>query len=208
MNSLIEPARLIYLHGFRSSPASFKARLLGEAIVRSGVPTDFICPQLPDAPAAAWRLIREHLAPTGRDVVVGSSLGGFYARAIAEQTGCRAVLINPALEAPRLLAAQIGVHTRWHGPGSFEIRASDIEALEGIAARTLSRPERYLLIAATGDEVIDWRTMVRGLPDVSAIVIQGSDHALSDFEDHLPAVLRFAGIDPDRAPTLPTPNQR
>lgn len=200
--------RLIYLHGFRSSPASFKARLLGEAIARSGGPTRFVCPQLADAPAEAWAMIRDQLAPCADDVVVGSSLGGFYARSIAEQTGCRAVLINPALDAPRLLARQIGVHQRWHGPGSFEFRAADVKTLEQIAARTLTRPERYLLIAATGDEVIDWHTMVAGLPGVQAIIIEGSDHALSDFEHHLPAVLRFAGIADTAGSTLPTPQQR
>jgi len=195
MNGGIVPARrLIYLHGFRSSPASFKARMLEAAIARSDADTAFLCPQLPDAPAQAWALIRDALALAERDVVVGSSLGGFYARAIAELTGCRAVLLNPALDAPRLLAAQIGAHTRWHGPGSFEFRAADLDALERIAAQTLTRPERYLLIAATGDEVIDWRTMVAGLPGVQSIVIAGSNHALSDFEHHLSTVLAFAGL--------------
>lgn len=195
MNLVVTPARrLIYLHGFRSSPASFKARLLAEAVARSGQSTDFVCPQLPDAPAQAWDMIRDGLAPGEDDVVVGSSLGGFYARATAELAGCRAVLLNPALDAPRLLAAQLGVHQRWHEPGSFEFRAVDLDALERIAARTLTRPERYLLIAATGDEVIDWRTMVDGLPGVASLVIQGSDHALSDFERHLPEVLAFAGL--------------
>ena len=168
--------------------------MLEAAIARSGTETAFLCPQLPDTPAQAWTLIREELAVDERDVVVGSSLGGFYARAIAELTGCRAVLLNPALDAPRLLAGQIGVQTRWHGPGSFEFQAADLESLEHIAARTLTRPERYLLIAATGDEVIDWRTMAAGLPGVQSIVIEGSDHALSDFEHHLSTVLAFAGL--------------
>lgn len=189
--------RLVYLHGFRSSPASFKARLLAQAMADLGRADDFVCPQLPDAPAEAIRLIWQNIAPDARDVIVGSSLGGFYARAIAEACHCRAVLLNPALDAPRALAGQIGSHSRWHGAGRVEWRHSDVEALAGIAARSLTRPERYLLIAATGDEVLDWRDMVAALPGVRAIVIEGSDHGLSDFAAHLPTVLSFAGlIDP------------
>lgn len=186
--------RLIYLHGFRSSPASFKARLLGHAMAELGRGADFICPQLPDAPAEAMALIREVIAPGPGDVVVGSSLGGFYARTIAEASGCRAVLLNPALDAPRVLAAQVGTHTRWHGDGRLDWREEDVQALARIAATSLTRAHRYLLIAATGDEVLDWREMVAALPGVRAIVVEGSDHGLSDFADHLPTVLAFAGL--------------
>ncbi len=48
--------------------------------------------------------------------VVGSSLGGFYATAVAERTGCKAVLLNPAVEPARDLARYIGEQTAWHDP--------------------------------------------------------------------------------------------
>ncbi|MEN9774611.1 MAG: hypothetical protein RL322_1681 [Pseudomonadota bacterium] len=193
--------RVLYLHGFRSSPASFKARLLAQAMTRAGRANDFICPQLPDAPEQAWTLIVDQIRVDEHDLVVGSSLGGFYAHAVAEQTGCRAVLLNPAMDAPRLLAHHLGRHTRWHDESiSVDLGIEDLEALRRIGRTTLTRTERYLLIAATGDDVIDWQDMVRALPGVRSIIVEGSDHALSDFPDYLDTVLAFAGMTPERAP--------
>ena len=48
--------------------------------------------------------------------VIGSSLGGFYATCVAEHTGCRAVLLNPAVHPARDLAGHIGEQTAWHDP--------------------------------------------------------------------------------------------
>ena len=45
----------------------------------------------------------------------------------------------------------------------------------------ITRPERYFLVAATGDEVLDWREMVAHYP-AHGSVINGSDHGISDFE--------------------------
>lgn len=196
-------ARLIYLHGFRSSPASTKAQQIHQALVDIGQEHRFSCPQLPDAPDQAWSMLCDTVTPGEEDLLVGSSLGGFYAVALAEQFGCRAVLLNPAMDAPRLLAAQLGRHRRWHGPGTFEFGIADLESLRRIVPNRISRPERYLLIAATADEVIDWRTMTGALPGVRTIIIEGGDHALSDFEHHLPEVIHFAGLRPGpHAPAL------
>jgi predicted esterase YcpF (UPF0227 family) len=52
----------------------------------------------------------------------------------------------------------------------------------------------YLLIAATGDEVLDWREMVAFMPDAHHIIVPGSDHGLSNFETYMPRVLAFAGV--------------
>ena len=55
----------------------------------------------------------------------------------------------------------------------------------------ISRPERYFLVAATGDEVLDWRDMVAHYAGARQLVIQGSDHGLSDFASQMDAVLAF-----------------
>ncbi|MEF9944683.1 MAG: YqiA/YcfP family alpha/beta fold hydrolase, partial [Burkholderiaceae bacterium] len=90
---------MLYLHGFRSSPRSKKAVMMGQALAARGPAADFICPQLPASPRAAAALIEA--AVQGIDpaelVVVGSSLGGFYATWLAERLGCRAALLNPAI---------------------------------------------------------------------------------------------------------------
>ncbi|MGB7182104.1 MAG: YqiA/YcfP family alpha/beta fold hydrolase, partial [Burkholderiaceae bacterium] len=99
---------LIYLHGFRSSPASFKARLLHEYFCSRGLESQFACPQLPVSPRAAIEQISAQFQLGKQDTLVGSSLGGFYATWLAELTGCRAVLVNPAIFPARDLRSYVG----------------------------------------------------------------------------------------------------
>ena len=55
----------------------------------------------------------------------------------------------------------------------------------------LSHLQRYFAVIATGDEVLDWREMSERYRGAHLRIIEGSDHALSDFAEHLPHVLRF-----------------
>ncbi|NDB13364.1 MAG: hypothetical protein EBX53_02930, partial [Betaproteobacteria bacterium] len=100
--------RLIYLHGFRSSPASFKASLMRSCFTEAAMADRFCCPQLPMSPKASLALIDALYKPTARDVFVGSSLGGLYAHWLAERYGSRCVLLNPAIYPARKLASYIG----------------------------------------------------------------------------------------------------
>lgn len=110
---------LLYLHGFRSSPQSTKARHLAQLFRDRWPQVQWWCPQLPPSPAQAAALIDKGTRdwPSQTLAVVGSSLGGFYATWLAEQRGCRAVLINPAVDPARDLARHIGEQAQWHEPG-------------------------------------------------------------------------------------------
>ncbi len=197
--------RLIYLHGFRSSPRSFKAQMLGHRMAHAGRAGDFVCPALPASPAAAVALILESIRPSPRDVVVGSSLGGYYARYVAEQCGPRTVLLNPSVRPAESLARHLGRGTLFHSDEPFEFVADHLDELRWLEVARVSHPERCLLIAATGDELLDWRDMVAAWEGAETFVIEGSDHALSDFEHHIDRVLAFAGIAPAVSPRAPLP---
>lgn len=188
---------IVYLHGFRSSPLSFKARLLAQRMEALGLSTQYRCPQLPASPRAAIGQVQELVAgvPADELFLIGSSLGGYYATWLAEQTGCTAVLLNPAVAAPRDLAQHVGVLPAWHSDEPFEFRPEYLEQLESLSIAAITRPERYLLIAATGDEVLDWREMTAFYAGARQRVIAGSDHGLSDFPDYLDDVLSFCHID-------------
>ena len=184
---------IIYLHGFRSSPTSFKSRLLQQAMQSAGRADEFLCPALPASPTEAIQLLQNLCAryPATQLSLVGSSLGGFYATWLAEQLGCRAVLLNPAVQPPRDLSRYIGVTTEYHSNARFEFTAGHAQQLHLYTISQISRPERYFLLAATGDEVLDWREMVAHYPGARQRIIQGSDHGLSDFAAELEAVLAF-----------------
>ena len=185
---------LLYLHGFRSSPGSFKARRMAAWLAEHRPDVLWWCPQLPPSPAAAWVMIEQGIAdwPRSTMAVVGSSLGGFYATAVAQATGCRAMLLNPAVDPARDLAKYIGELTHFHAPEErFFFHAEFIGELHALAVPTITRPERYGAVIAKGDEVLDWREMVGRYPGATVRLLEASDHALSDFENDLPFVLNF-----------------
>lgn len=195
------PTHLLYLHGFRSSPGSFKARMLGgalEARRAAGLPTPlWACPQLPPSPAQAGADIAALTADWPRDTmaVVGSSLGGFYAAVTAERLGCRAAFVNPAVAPDRDLARYIGEQTAFHNPADrFFFRPEFIGELEALSPWPLTHPERHWALVAQGDEVLDWQEMVAHLQGTALTVLPGSDHAVSDFADHLPALMHWLGL--------------
>ena len=188
---------LLYLHGFRSSPQSTKAKKVGEWIAAHRPDVAWWCPQLPASPATALREVLAGIAgwPRATTGVVGSSLGGFYATIVAERHGGRAVVLNPAVEPARDLAGAIGATTAWHSDAPFEFRAEYVDELRAMAPPAeLTDPDRYLALIASGDEVLSWREMQARYAACHVRIVDGSDHALSDFDDHLPAVLGFLGL--------------
>ncbi len=188
---------LLYLHGFRSSPQSTKARQVAAWIAEHHPEVVWCCPQLPASPHAAMVLAESLTAgwPRERMAVIGSSLGGFYAAVIAQRIGCRAVLLNPAPQPARDLAAYVGELSAWHSDERFFFRPEYVDELRAMTPATLTRPERYRAVIAKGDEVLDWREMVAFLPPGADIeLIEGGDHAISDFASRLPGAMRFLGL--------------
>ena len=184
---------ILYLHGFRSSPDSFKARLVARKMAALGRLPELVCPQLPASPREAMALALALIGDTPADrlAIVGSSLGGYYATWLAEQFGCRAVLLNPAVSPLNELERHVGVTTAWHSDQPFEFKRAYIDELRALKVARITRLERYFLIAASGDEVLDYRTMLAHYAGARQHVIDGSDHALADFADHVDAVLAF-----------------
>ena len=184
---------ILYLHGFRSSPKSFKARVVQKALEDAGRAHELICPQLPASPKAAMELallLAVRHAPDNL-AIVGSSLGGFYATWLAERLGVPAVLLNPAVDPLKDLEKHVGVTTAWHSDAPFEFRREYIDELAALRIEKITRPERYFLIAATGDEVLDYRDMVAHYAGAKQHVIPGSDHAISEFPQYVDDVLAF-----------------
>jgi predicted esterase YcpF (UPF0227 family) len=184
---------ILYLHGFRSSPNSFKARVVAGKMAELGRAAELVCPQLPASPNAAMALALSLVqgVPAQDLAIVGSSLGGYYATWLAERLGCRAVLLNPAIVPLKDLGQHVGVTTAWHSDEPFEFKREYIDELRSLAVDQITRPERYFLIAATGDEVLDYRDMVAHYAAARQHVIEGSDHAIPEFADYVDDVLAF-----------------
>ena len=188
---------LLYLHGFRSSPRSTKAVKMAAVVQARHPAVHWWCPQLPPSPRQAMAMLMAGIAswPQGSMAVVGSSLGGFYATWIAARTGCPAVLLNPAVHPARDLASHIGEQSAWHSPQeTFFFQPEFVQELRDLDAGTLSRPERFYTLIAKGDELLDWREMSARYAGSQGLLLEGGDHALSDFDAHLAGVMRFLAL--------------
>ena len=192
---------IVYLHGFRSSPASVKATALAAAVAAlpAAIRPRLHVPALEFAPAQAIagveRWVREHVpAPGSALTFVGSSLGGFYATHLAEDTGARAVLINPAIRPYDDLAAYAGTQTNLYTGTTFVVAPAHFDELRALAVPRITRPARYFLLVQSGDEVLDWRESVAYCAGAWQHVEGGGDHGFARFDAQVPAVLRFAGV--------------
>lgn len=185
---------LLYLHGFRSSPQSNKARQFAARVATRHPAVTWWCPQLPPSPRDAMALLMKGIEnwPRQRMAVVGSSLGGFYATQVAQATGCKAVLLNPAIDPARDLARYVGEHSAWHDPAQrFVFEPTFVDQLRALACGPITEPERYFAVIAKGDEVLDWREMTARYPGARVKLLEGSDHGLGDFDDHIDEVFAF-----------------
>jgi len=187
---------VVYLHGFRSSPRSNKAVMTGDALKALSTninPIEWYCPQLLASPKKSMEMVIDHIERSKADevVVIGSSLGGFYANFLAEKYGCKAVVLNPAVRAPRELAPHVGMMTAYDSDEPFDFRPEYIDELSALQVEAITNPSRYFLMAAKGDELLDWKEMVDFYSGAHQLVLEGGDHGISDYSKYLPQVLTF-----------------
>ena len=189
---------IVYLHGFRSSPQSSKAQRLKARMAALGLGDLFWCGQLPPSPRAAIALAERQIAaaraPGAPVTVVGSSLGGYYATHLAEKHGLRAVLVNPAVVAHLSLAEFVGTQTNLYTGEAFEFRPEYLDELRALEVPRISRSQDFLLLAETGDEVLDYRQAVAKYAGCRQVVLEGGDHSFTRWDDYLDEILRFAGL--------------
>lgn len=189
---------ILYLHGFQSSPHSFKAQVIAGKLKGLNRENEYICPQLLSSPAKSVELALKLASqyPPESIAVIGSSLGGYYANWIAEKLECRAVLLNPVINPWK-------IKILGDSPDRSDLRVREWlefiekyeQELKSIQISKITRPQRYMLIAAKGDQLLDWRMMQQHYRGAMQTIIEGSDHGLSDFEQYLDDVLSFCKIE-------------
>ena len=191
----LEQSLIIYLHGFRSGPASHKAQQLKTRLTALGHGDHYACPQLPVEPRAAIAICEDLIAGSGRAVtLVGSSLGGYYATYLAEKHALQAVLVNPAVVAHLSLLEYVGQQTNLYTGEIFDFTLAHIEQLRALEVSQISKPGNFWLLAETGDELLDYRLAVAKYAGARQSVLEGGDHSFTRWSDMLDDVIRFAGV--------------
>ncbi|MGB5279406.1 MAG: YqiA/YcfP family alpha/beta fold hydrolase [Gammaproteobacteria bacterium] len=190
-------SKILYLHGFKSSPESHKAKLL-QAYMRRRDLSDYIeIPQIPPIPVDAIELLRGRAELITRDTglsLVGSSLGGFYATWLAEKYHCPAVLINPAVKPHELLKQYLGENTNYYTAERWVLNESHIRQFSELYIEKITQPQRYLLMLQTGDQTLDYREAKEKYADCPCIIEQGGTHEFEGFERYLDKILSFCNV--------------
>ncbi len=151
----------IYLHGFNSGGTSSKAGQLRTLLA----PVPVLSPTYPaHKAAAAVDFLRDYIAKTTRDqkpntplVLIGSSLGGFYAQYLAREFSARIVLINPSIYPDETLLRGVGPNHNEATGEDYLLSADDVRALGHYRAATCDPQSPTLLLLDSGDDVLDYR---------------------------------------------------
>ena len=188
---------IVYVHGFLSSPKSYKAQISKNYFQQHHSDLTFICPQLSSYPGEAVSQLKTTVENLTGDVfAIGSSLGGYWSTYGVEKGWFKkAVLVNPAVDP----------HTRFHefintplkSYSSDDVYLLTQQHLNELVATnvTITKPDAYWLMLQTGDETLDYRQAQARYNACQQYVEDGGDHSFQNFEKHLPEIARFFGLD-------------
>lgn len=187
--------RILYIHGFNSSPASAKARLFSRYCDERGIALSV--PELSYDPAKAMAMLEAIVKEWGEvNLLVGSSLGGYYATYLSEKYNLKAALVNPAVSPYKHLSEEfLGKQTNYYTGESYELGLEHVDSLKKLDVDPVIRPDNFLLLVQTGDEVLDYRLAVEKYQGASQIIQPGGDHSFNGFESVIPEIMGFAGLD-------------
>jgi predicted esterase YcpF (UPF0227 family) len=103
------------------------------------------------------------------------------------------VLVNPAIEPHVGLRAYLGEQKNFHTSAPYQLTEAHLREWQALWVPRVT-PSRYLLIVETGDEVLDYRRAVARYAGAEQVIVEGGDHSLQSFPQHLPRILEFAGL--------------
>lgn len=184
---------LLYLHGFLSSPQSHKAQLTSDYCQRTQCVDQIVVPTLNWGPRAAITQLHSIMqAASDKEVVlIGSSLGGYYATHLAEHYQVPAALVNPAVGPFDRWHDYLGAHKNFYSNVVLTVTTAHIAELENLDVPRPGKPENILLLVETGDETLDYRNAVRKYAESSQIVHAGGNHSYENYVADLPSIFDF-----------------
>jgi predicted esterase YcpF (UPF0227 family) len=185
----------IYLHGFNSGGNSSKAGRLRTLLA----PVPLLAPTYPaHKAAAAVGFLRDYIAAArepARDtplVLIGSSLGGFYAQYLAREFNARLVLINPSIAPDETLLRCVGRNRNAASGEDYTLTAHDVRALGDYRAAACDPRTPTLVLLDRGDEVLDYRiaeAWYRGCG--KTLVYPGGNHRFEHLGEALMEIQRL-----------------
>ena len=185
---------ILYIHGFNSSPASEKAQQFQSFCQQHGN-VDIVIPELSHDPEQALSQLQRLIENAAGNIhlLVGSSLGGYYATWLSEKYNCRAALVNPAVSPVKNLGEEfLGTQKNYYSGIEYEFTREYALFLDTLDINPVTSPENFLLLVQTGDEVLDYHLAVERYQGSVQIVQKGGSHRFEEFEAMFGPMMEFA----------------
>ena len=178
-------SKILYIHGFASCGKGNKSLALQGCFGADNV----TALDLPPSPIDAISMIEEMLDSSHYDLLIGSSLGGFYATYLAEKYQMKAVLVNPSTQPWETLAPYVGWQKRFCDEEVFEFKSVYLEQLKML--QSVPQKGKYLLLLQSEDEVLDY-TKAQSLYNKHKVIVEhGGNHRFENIDDYLSMIANF-----------------
>ena len=193
---------ILYIRGFNSAPESKKATQLITVMQRMGLGDQLRVPALHHHPRQAIAQLQAAIRELGSPLLVGSSLGGYYATWLARQHGLKALLVNPAVSPHRMFDGYLGTQTNHYSGETWELTHDHVQALAELEVPAPQDAQRCQVWLQTGDETLDYRYAEQYYAACTLRIEAGGDHSYQGFAQQLPDLLNFAGIGAEQFQTI------
>ena len=178
---------ILYIHGFASCGAGNKVQVLQAHYGADHV----ISPDLPVDPQQALDALQQLIDEREINLLVGSSLGGYYSEYLNAKFSIPSVLINPSTRPFDTLKQYVGINTNWCSGEQFEWKLEYCGFLESVYREAPQSNEAYLVLLQSADEVLDYRLADDRYREHRVIVEQGGNHRFENLVDYLPVIDEF-----------------
>lgn len=188
--------KVLYIHGFNSSPGSAKAKIFRDYVSEVNPAIDVITPQIKTTPELAMAQLEDIVSSdvNAQWCFVGSSLGGYFSTYLAEKYQRPAVLVNPAVKPYELLSDYIGEQTNPYTQEIYHVTEEHMQQLKLLEVNKPLNRTLYYLLVQTEDEVLDYKQAVEKYADCRQVVQEGGDHSFIDFDKMMPDIVKFLQI--------------
>lgn len=193
---------IIYLHGLDSGVNANKAIVTADYAKTLGI--DTIRPDLNVSPEEVVAKLTALIKENPNCVLVGSSLGGYFATLLSDMMGVPAVLLNPSIRPD--VSFQRFLRDNYEGQnladdaviytttGGWQIKYGDLAWFEN--HRLIAKnPSKIKVLLKMGDKLLDSHATKAFFEQAGAGVLaqDGGDHRMSDYDSQVGQVLAWVG---------------
>ena len=176
---------ILYIHGFASCGNSNKTKLLTQHFDK------FLAPDIPVDPDEAIFFIQKLILDNNVTMLIGSSLGGFYAAYFAHKFQIKTILLNPSTQPFITLAPYVGTNKFFCSDESFEWTKEHITKLMPYAISKDSIQAPVLVLLQKGDEVLDYQKAASLYENYKLIIQENGNHRFENLDEYLQEIREF-----------------